>query len=125
MLKFTAAQFADSTRRYFYARVETFIRERTHREDFRAWAADSTALQRLWDGLWPAHARHSEHDVAVAMVLLAACRHAGVDLAGEPLEVLESTSAGEVRIKQWLADQGYFDFTAFDMPADPTQGAAR
>ena len=58
----------------------------------------------------------SEHDLALAMVVMAASSYAKIPLQGDALAVLRGVAGAEVRIKSWLASGGYFDFTAFDTP---------
>ena len=98
------------------SRVLRLIGRTCHRADFKAWVHDRPRVEALWWPLWPACREHSAHDQALAMVTLAAAEHEGIEL-GEALPVLQNVAANEVRLKTWLLERGYFDFTALDTDA--------
>lgn len=83
------------------------------RDDLKHWAKDRTRLDALWHPLWPQCRAHSEHDLALAMVMLAVAAHEAVDV-GDAAQVLQYVPKHEVPLKKALADRGYFHFTAFD-----------
>jgi hypothetical protein len=112
-LSFTADQWLAMERNTFCARVQRFIGLACHRDDFKAWARKAPHVEALWWPLWPHCRQHSAHDLALAMVTLAAAAHQGIDLGGS-LPVLQQVATNEVRLKNWLVERGYFNFTAFD-----------
>ncbi len=113
VLTFTHDQMARIERSFFYSRIKRFMIERCQRDDFKSWWCGLDRSAALWDPLWARAEHHTEHDLALAMVLLAVAEHSGL-LLGEPLRVLQSIGDNEVRVKNFLAARGYFEFTAFD-----------
>ena len=113
MIQLTAQQMFKIERASVCSRVLRFIDRTCHRDDFKAWVHDRPRIEALWWPLWPACGEHSEHDQALAMVMLAVAAHEGIEL-GEALPVLQNVAANEVRLKNWLVERGYFDFTVFD-----------
>ena len=115
MMVLTGQQMLVIERSATCSSVLRFVEACCHRDDFKRWVGDRPRVDALWWPLWPACRQHSEHDLALAMVMvmLAAAAHEGIQL-GEALPVLRDIGANEVRLKIWLVERGYFDYTAFD-----------
>ncbi|MCE2970893.1 MAG: hypothetical protein LW847_11870 [Burkholderiales bacterium] len=100
----------------FYRQVESFIDECSHREDFVLWCDDQKRLRALWEPLWPAAQAAGSYAAAVVFVLAAVGAFEGKAPPRDAAAVLARLPDNEVGFKKYLADHGYFDFTALDYP---------
>jgi len=100
----------------FYRQVQSFIDECSHREDFVQWCHDEKRLRALWEPLWPVAQAASSYEAALVFVLAAISAFEGKPPPQDAAAVLAHLPNNEVRFKKYLADNGYFDFTALDYP---------
>lgn len=117
MLRFKSAQIHRLEQGVFFERVRSFVNQRGLRPDFVRWLRNQRPFPATWLELWrdPCRLGKSEHDVALALVTLAVCQHASL-ACGTPTQLLLGLADNEMRVKVFLSDRGYFDFTAFDSP---------
>lgn len=123
MLKISAEQMSTLTRNMFFAKVRGFIFANCRNDKLRAKLADEKALFAFWFPHWERVSKLSEHDCALLLVLLSVCECEGVAVTA--VEALaDQIGDREVKIKQFIADRGYFRFSDFDYPTGGEDGAA-
>ncbi|MDO9224832.1 MAG: hypothetical protein Q8M09_04350 [Pseudomonadota bacterium] len=115
MLKIEAMQMEVIDRRYFYGRLGLFLVDNCRRADFKDWASDTDRLYSMWDAIWHAAREHSEHDCALFLIFLAICAFEE-RVVEAPGILLDHVADRRVVLKQFISEQGYFYFTAFDYP---------
>ncbi len=122
MLTISAEQMDLLTRNHFFSNVRRFIFANCRNDKLLAKLADPANLAALWTPYWERASKLSEHDCALFLVLLAVCECEGVAVP-EVEALVDQVSASEVRIKQFIADRGYFRFSDFDYPSERDDGA--
>lgn len=122
MLKISAETMNAMTRNMFFAKIGRFIRANCRNEKLLAKLADEDALFAFWSPHWAHASKLSEHDSALLLVVLAVCDCEGVDMV-DGAALADQIGEREVKIKQFIADRGYFRFSDFDYPSGKEVGA--
>lgn len=122
MLTISAAQMKLLARNHFFRKVRGFISANCRNDKLVAKLADADDLTHLWTPHWERASMLSEHDCALFLVLLSICECEGVAVP-EVEALVDQVRNGEVRIKQYIADRGYFRFSDFDYPSERDDGA--
>lgn len=122
MLKISAELMNAITRNMFFSNVHGFISENCRNEKLLANLAEPEKLYAFWSPHWARASKLSEHDCALLLVLLAVCECEGVDVV-EAAKLADQIGEREVKIKQFIADRGYFGFSDFDYPSGRDDGA--
>jgi hypothetical protein len=110
------------TRNLFFRNVRRFISANCRNDKLLAKLADPDNMTALWSPYWERASKLSEHDCALFLVLLSICECEAVAVP-EVEALVDQVSDGEVRIKQFIADRGYFRFSDFDYPSERDDGA--
>lgn len=121
MLALSARQLAEIERLHFYGRIRRFVARYCRNPRLQQWIADEVQAHALWDSLWPQVRYWSEHDCAMLLVFRAVCVCESVPLVAGALPA--AIADYEVRIKKFMSERGYFRFSDFDFPLDPTVAA--
>lgn len=116
MLKISAEQMNALTRSMFFAKVCGFISNNCRNEKLCVKLPEQEKLFAFWTPHWERASKLSEHDCALLLVLLSVCECEGVAVP-EVEALADQIGDGEVKIKQFLADRGYFRFSDFDYPS--------
>jgi hypothetical protein len=112
------------TRNDFFSNVRRFIFANCRNDKLLAKLADPANLATLWTPYWERTSKLNEHGCALFLVLLSICEWEGVAVAVPEFEALvDQVRNGEVRIKQFIADRGYFRCSDFDFPSEQNDGA--
>ncbi len=99
----------------FYEKIDQFVSDNSLRDDWKVWMHNTKHVRQIWDRAWPHSRKLTEHDCALCLVLLAIYAFEGV-IDKYSSNLFSEVSSREVVLKQYIADQGYLYFTAFDYP---------
>ncbi len=111
--RLTPEKLARITQLRFYDRLDQFIRTLCLKQGLLDWLARNDAARPIWDPVWPSVRSLSEHDCALALVLLAVCACEGVSLPPAD-RLIAQLPHQEVDIKRFLIERGYFHFSDFE-----------
>lgn len=124
MLRISAELMARMTQGMFFNRLISFIYSNCRNEKLRLMADTRSDLLAIWEPAWGKASELSEHDCALFLMMLAVCACEGI-APGSVDGMVSQIGQNEVRIKNFIAERGYFRFSDFDFPGEGAEEAAR
>ncbi len=113
MLEIRQEAFSELTREHFYFRLRQFIIEQSPHPKMQTAIQSPQIWRSKWNEFWDGLKNKSEYHSAIRLTFILACECEDLDMY-TILATNEQLSDEEFKMKQFLSDNDYIKFSAFD-----------